>query len=189
MRHTVCDSTNGNTVFGGMFVFYDCVLVYSCHFSIARAAVLVDMIPLLSIPAARNVHKMHELYSSTFTLLIGSVALLAAVLLSSIVAARGFAPAAWIATVLLSSIGIGLCFPTLSIEAVKGSPSSFFALMGGLNQSFRLYRDRNGSSNYWHNFRSDRAAHYRLVIRIHLCGYYGDLSYNRVDRRRTRSSQ
>ncbi len=124
-------------VFGGMFIFYDFVLVYSCHFSISRAAVLVGMIPLLSIPAARHAGKLHELYSSTVTLLVGSVALLAAVLLSSIVAARGFAPAAWIATVLLSSIGIGLCFPTLSIEAVKGSPSSSFALMSGLNQSFR----------------------------------------------------
>jgi len=124
-------------VFGGMFVFYDFVLVYSCHLSIPRAAVLVGVIPLISIPAARYVGKLHELYSSTFTLLIGSGALLAAVLLSSIVAGHGFAPTVWIATVVLSGIGIGLCFPTLSIEAVKGSPRSCFALMSGVNQSFR----------------------------------------------------
>lgn len=124
-------------VFGGMFVFYDFVLVYSCHLSIARAAVLVGLIPLISIPAARYAGKMHQRYSSTVTLLIGSGALLTAVLLSFIVAGRGFASTAWIATVVLSGVGIGLCFPTLSIEAVKGSPSSSFALLSGLNQSFR----------------------------------------------------
>jgi uncharacterized transporter YbjL len=39
--------------------------------------------------------------------------------------------------VVLSSVGVGLCFPTLSIAAVRNTHADYFAFMTGINQSCR----------------------------------------------------
>jgi len=124
-------------MFGAMFILFDFALVYRFHFSIPAAAILMGSIPLLSMPVARNCGKLHRQYSLNITLLTGAGALLMVVPLSFLMLAAGFVPAIWIAIVTSSSIGIGLCFPSLSIAAVRDAHPDYFALVTGMNQSCR----------------------------------------------------
>ena len=124
-------------VFGSMFVLYDFALVYQFHFSISMAAAMLGAIPLLSIPVARNAGKFHQWCSLQITLLAGATALVLAVLLSFMMLHGSFLLAPSIMTVVFSSVGIGLCFPTLSITAVKNIHADYFAFVTGVNQSCR----------------------------------------------------
>jgi len=124
-------------VFGSMFVLYDFALIYHFNFSISMAAAMLGAIPLLSIPVARNAGRLHQWCSLQITLLAGAAALVLAVLLSFMMLHGSFLLAPSIAIVVLSSVGVGLCFPTLSIAAVRNTHADDFAFMTGINQSCR----------------------------------------------------
>jgi MFS family permease len=128
------------SVFGAMFLVYDLALVYHFHINVARAALLLGPIPLLSVPVARSVAALQERWSPRAVLAAGNAMLVLAglsffQLLNGIDLSQ--MKMTWTTIILFSSGGIGLCFPTLNLAAVKGVAADCFGLGTALNQSCR----------------------------------------------------
>jgi MFS family permease len=126
--------------FGAMFLIYDLALVYHFHLKVTSAALLLTPIPLLSVPVARTAATLLERWSPRTVLAAGNVALaLAGLCFFRLLAGVDIArmKMLWVAIGVFSSVGIGICFSTLNLAAVKGVAADHFGLGTALNQSCR----------------------------------------------------
>ena len=124
--------------FSCMFIAYTLALVHRFALPIPLAGLMMTPIPLLSVPVAGRAGRLAARFGAPRLIVIGAISSMAGALLFAILLRQdSFSLPVWLIIAVLSSTGIGFCFPLLSIVGIRSVMADYFAIGSGVNQSSR----------------------------------------------------